>query len=124
MWCYTFSVRVLEILGRDEPARVNRVSSGERNAILKARLRNVGIKNSECPDDCGVRIGKNRNSNSEAAREVDEDLGPVICDYSYTQSEPLIFWQCLSQLDQLGLAPRSPIYGTIEKQHETLRSFK
>ena len=116
-------LNLAEIFRGDETASVNRVGSGERNPILKARLRNVGVENSERLDDCGVRVGKNRNGNSKAAREVDDDFGPVICDYGYTQTEPLISWQCLPQLDQLGLAPRSPVYGTIKKEYETLSSF-
>src|SRR5262249_52370424 len=100
------------------------VCSGKRNSILKAGSRNVGIKDSKLLNDFGIRIRKNRKSNSKAASEVFDGFGTIVCNDSNAETELLIFRERLHQLDQLGFAPGSPIHRAIEKQNQAFRTLE
>jgi hypothetical protein len=117
-----FAVCVFEVFRSNDALSVDRIRSGKRNPILEARLRNIRIEDSEIANNLRIRIRKNGNGNPEASREIDYDFGTVVRDDGDTETKTLIFRERLSQLDQLGLAPGSPVDGTIKEQYQPLRS--
>lgn len=113
---------LLEVLGPDDAPFVGHVRPREWNAVPRVLRREVLVQDAERADCSGIGIRQQRIGYALAPREMAEQGGAIVADCG--DAEPLGAKSGLGclQLDELGLAERSPVARAEKQQHQPLGS--
>ena len=108
---------VFEILRRDHSIRVEHKSSRIRNAKKWIVLRNAFVQDSQLPNDFRIRVRQQWEMNATPFREIVQNRYAIVTDGRHSQTQFVEFSLILLQLDQLGLAIRSPIRRPVKQDN-------
>lgn len=119
-----FAVVFLEVLAANEAAGVYDEGAGPGDAVEGGSGGDSFVQESEGADDFRLGVGKQRDGDAAAPGEMAEDFDGIIAERGDSEALFREFGLLLFQLDQLGLAPGSPVGGAVEDEDEAVGALE